>query len=98
MFKLNVKLTKDNDKLENHIICFEEFVEFFENSDKILGEEIVSIKSESLKSDQCKSCESLKNEVTNLYETLEKFTKFKDKLDFILSNPKTYFDKNGDRL
>lgn len=35
-------------------------------------------RNQSLKSDKCETCESLRNEVTSLHGTLEIFTKGKD--------------------
>lgn len=91
------KLTKQNDKLEKNIIGLKDHIEFLKNSNKILCEEISSIRSEYLKTNKCESCEPLKNEVTSLHETLDKFTKGKDKFDLILANQKAAFNKNGIR-
>lgn len=38
---------------------------------------------------------SLRIKVTSSHETQEKFTKGKDKLDFILSNQRAQYNKNG---
>lgn len=89
MFKLNVKLNKENDKLEKNIIDLKDDSKFLENNNKILGKEISSIRREWLISNKCESYESLKNGVTNLHETLEKFTKDKNKLDLIISSQRT---------
>lgn len=59
------------------MIDFKYYIEFLGNNNKILSEEIASIRREYLKSEECESCESLKNEVISLYETLEKLTKGK---------------------
>lgn len=91
MFQLSVKVSKENKKLEKSITDLKDYVEFLENSNKILGEEISSIWSESFKSNKWYSCESLKNRVTNFHETLGKFTKGKDKLNLILSSQKASF-------
>lgn len=49
MFKLSVKLSKDNEKLEKIIVEFKEYIEFLENKNKVLGEEIYNIIDQSLK-------------------------------------------------
>lgn len=43
MFQLSVKVSKENKKLEKSITDLKDYVEFLENSNKILGEEISSI-------------------------------------------------------
>lgn len=95
MFKLNVQLSKVNDKLEKNIIDLKGDSQFLENRNKILGKEISSIRRESLISNKCESYESLKNGVPNLHETIEKFTKGKNKLDLILSSQRNSFNRNG---
>lgn len=94
MFKISVNLSKENEKLENIIIDLKDYVKFLENRSKILGEEISSIKREYLNSNKCNSCNSFKNEVTSLQETLGELTKGKDKLDIIMSSQKALFNKN----
>lgn len=71
-----------------------DYAEFLENNNKILYEEIVNIRRESLKSTKCDSCDSFKIEVANIHETLSKFTKRKENLDLILSNQIPSFNKN----
>lgn len=77
IFKFTTNLLRENEKLEKNIFDFKYYIEFLENINKILSEEIASTRREYLKSDKCESCESLKNEVISLYETLEKLTKGK---------------------
>lgn len=86
MFKLSVKLSKENGKLEISIIVFKGYIDFLENGNKIIGEEITAIINQYLKLDKCEICVSLKIEVDDLYETLGKFTKGNEKLDLILSS------------
>lgn len=52
IFKLCVNISRDNDKLENSIIYFKEHFNFFENRNKVLGEEIANITNETLKSEK----------------------------------------------
>lgn len=49
IFNLSVKLSKVNDKLEKSIVDFKEYIEFLENRNEIICEEITSIRNESLK-------------------------------------------------
>lgn len=39
MYKLSIKLNKDNDKLEKGVNEFKTYILFHENSNKIIGEE-----------------------------------------------------------
>lgn len=41
MFKIICDLVKENDKLEKNIVDIKNYIEFLENTNKILGEEIV---------------------------------------------------------
>lgn len=77
MGKLSVKLTKESEKLEKNNIGLKNYVDFLENRNKFLYEEISSIRNESLKSTKCDSRASFKIEVVNLHETLSKITKEK---------------------
>lgn len=43
MFKLSVKVIKDNEKFERSVNDFKECIYFLENRNKILGEEIADI-------------------------------------------------------
>lgn len=95
LFKVGTKLVKDIEKLEMNNIDLNGYIEFLKNKNQIFGEEISSIRSESLQSDNCESCEFFKNEVTSLHETLEKFTKGKNNIDLLLSNIRVSFNKNS---
>lgn len=70
MFILSVKLSKKNEKLERNIIDFKNYIEFLESSDKRLGIELHEFRLQSSKSRNCELCDSLKNEVKSLHETL----------------------------
>lgn len=59
------------------------------------GEEITSIRNESLKLEKCETGESLKVEVTSLHETLEKLTKVKNKIYLILNNQRASYNGLG---
>lgn len=50
MVKISVKLAKENKKLEKKIINLKDYVELLENDNKILKEEITSIRSNFLRS------------------------------------------------
>lgn len=87
MFKLRVKLSKENDKLERSIILrkkqifklsvkLSNYIEFMENNDKAFGNEIIEIRRELVK---CETYASLKN-VYNLHVTLGKFNEDKENL------------------
>lgn len=86
MYKLSFNISRDNERLGNSIIDFNQYVEFLKNSNKVFGEEIYSIRNEYLKPEKCEEYKSLRIKVTCLYETLEKVTKGKNKVDIILSN------------
>lgn len=49
MFKFSVNINKDNDKLKKKIVDLKDYIEFLENRNKIIGEEMASIRRESLK-------------------------------------------------
>lgn len=51
LFKLSVKLAKENEKLEKIIIDLKDYSQFLENRNKFLYEDFSIIISESLKSD-----------------------------------------------
>lgn len=91
MFKLSVKLSKENEKLERSILELKDYINFKENSDKVLENEIVEIIRQSVK---CETHVSWKNKVDNMHETLGKFTKGKENLDLILPNQRTSYNKN----
>lgn len=60
IIKIRVKLNKENEILEKNIVDLKDYIKFSKNNNNTLGEEIASIRSETLRSNKCESYKSLK--------------------------------------
>lgn len=86
MFDLSVKLSKKNDELERNILAFQNHIKALESENDKISDEMNTLRIQALKINKCETCDSLRNEIENSYETLSKFTQGKQNLDMILSN------------
>lgn len=106
IFKLIVKIKNKNEKLERNIVDFNDHIEFLESSNKFknhieffesrnkrLHIELDEFRRQSLKSNICEICDSLKYEIKSLHETLGKSTKDKESLDLTLLNQRVSYSK-----
>lgn len=95
MFDLSVKLSKKNDELERNILAFQNHIKALESENDNISDEMNTLRRQDLKINKCETCDSLRNEIENLHETLSKFTQGKQNLDMILSNQTTLYNKVG---
>lgn len=83
MVDWSVKVSKRYDHVERNIIEFPNHVKIVKNENDRISDETSVLRRQSLKSNGCEKCNSLRNKVESLHEFLIKFTKGKDNLDII---------------
>lgn len=62
------------DKIEKGNLDLKDYIEFLENNNQTLREEMTNLRNQANK---CETCVSMKKEVKDLHETLSKLTKGK---------------------
>lgn len=93
MFGLTIKLSKENEKLERNILASKNHVNHLESDNNRLSNELDEFRRQSLKSSKFETCDSLRNEIEILHETLSKFAKGKENLGLTLSNQRASHNK-----